>query len=506
VREPVGVSVGVAEGAARWLARRTTRRSFLGRLGRGAVLVAGGSSLAALLTSQSASARVCGQSGMSGKCPTYDCDDVWGWCWYATGCCAGGALKKICDCCRAGFPNVHGYCPSGTNVYCIVESCGADPRVQVVPVRRLPWNDAVAVSAGACRARYPAGGVPTVWLVDAAQPLLAAVAAPLAAAAGVPLLLTRGDALVGALVAELQRLGVTRATLVGAGLSSSLDGALARYGVVANRFEPGADAVALSQRAVADLLGGGGGASAGRARRAVCIEPSGLSLAAAPLAGAFAAAKGYPLVVGVDAAKSLSPRPVLTYLVGPEAASRAGEVAGGHPVHADGWQPLSAALCTLAFGVERVEGGRLGLVAQDAVDPSALLSLGGPIMVHLPGTLDGVRDALFLSRDRLHAVAVGGATGALSTESYYELQSIVNGFEAHKLIGVSGQGLPVIDQPVAERPLGLARRSAAPPVRLETSSYWTGRARSLDDPAASTSTSASTSASTSTAAADPDRQ
>ena len=51
--------------------------------------------------------------------------------------CAGGALKKICDCCRANHPNVHGYCPSGTNVLCIVESCGADPRVQVVALRRI---------------------------------------------------------------------------------------------------------------------------------------------------------------------------------------------------------------------------------------------------------------------------------------------------------------------------------------------------------------------------------
>jgi hypothetical protein len=469
--------LAATEAAARWLAGRTTRRSFLGRLGRGAVLVAGGSSLASILATQEAGARVCGQSGVSEKCPTYDCDDVWGWCWYATGCCAGGALKKICDCCRVDYPNVHGYCPSGTNVLCIVESCGADPRVQVVTLRRLPWDDPVAVSAGATRARYPEGGAPTVWLVDAAQPLLASVTAPLAALAGVPLLLTRGDVLAGALVAELQRLGVSRATLAGAGLSASLEAALARYGIVANRFEAEAGPAAMSQRAVADLLG-----RPGAPRRAVCIEPRGLSLAAAPLAGAFAAAARYPLVIGVDAAKALSPRPVLTYLVGPEAASRAGEVAGGHPVHADGWQPLSAALCSLAFGTEKLEDRRVALVAQDAVDASALLSFGGPVLVHLPGVLDGVRDALFLSRDRLRAVVCAGATGALTTQSYYELQSIVNGFEAHQLIGVAGQGLPVIDQPPAERPLGLARRSAGErePLR-EPSSYWTGRVEAVED-------------------------
>jgi len=482
MRWPVPDTAPVAESVARWLAGRTTRRSFLGRLGRGAVLVAGGSSLASILTTQEAEARVCGQSGVAAKCATFDCDDVWGWCWYATGCCADGALKKICDCCRVNYPNVHGYCPSGTNVLCIVESCGADPRVQVVAVRRLPWNDPVAVSAGAARVRYPPGGAPTVWLVDATQPLLASVTAPLAALAGVSMLLTRPDGLAGPLVAELQRLGVTRATLAGSGLSAALESALARYGIVTNRFEPAANAVAMSQRAVADLLG-----RDGRPRRVVCIEPAGLSLAAAPLAGAFAAAAGYPLVIGVDAAKALSPRPVLTYLVGPEAASRAGEVAGGHPVHADGWQPLSAALCSLAFGVERAGTGAggpacLGLVAQDAVDPSALLSVGGPIMVHLPGGLDGVRDALFLSRDRLRGVACAGAdgSGALTTASYYELQSIVNGFETHNLIGVAGQGLPVIDQPLAERPLGLARRSAGERVPLEPSAYWTGRTSAID--------------------------
>jgi hypothetical protein len=75
-------------------------------------------------------------------------------------------------------------------------------------------------------------------------------------------------------------------------------------------------------------------------------------------------------------------------------------------------------------------------------------------------------------------VALGGFTGALRTESYYELQSIVNGFEAHKLIGVSGQGLPVIDQPLSERPLGLARRSNTPPSG-DGPRYWTGRGLEL---------------------------
>src|SRR5687767_4760921 len=110
------------EHLGRWTAARSTRRSFLGRMGKVAVMVASGPAVATLLADQ-AEARVCGQSGVSPKCATFDCDAVWGWCWYANGCCAGGLLKKICDCCEFAYPNVHGYCPTGHNVKCIVESC-----------------------------------------------------------------------------------------------------------------------------------------------------------------------------------------------------------------------------------------------------------------------------------------------------------------------------------------------------------------------------------------------
>src|SRR5687768_16602918 len=210
-------SSSVMEAASRRLASRSTRRSFLGKLGRGAVLVAGGSTIATLLVGDEAEARVCGQSGVSPLCDTYDCDDgVWGWCWYATGCCAGGGLKKICDCCKARHPNVHGYCPSGTNVLCIVESCGTDPRVQVVPVRGIPSDDVATVSAGASRAARGEGSAPVIWMVDTASSLLACALAPAAAQARVPLLATRPDLLGAATIAELQRLGTTKAVLHGA--------------------------------------------------------------------------------------------------------------------------------------------------------------------------------------------------------------------------------------------------------------------------------------------------
>ena len=465
------------EVASRWLASRSTRRSFLGKLGRGAVLVAGGSTLATLLVGDEAEARVCGQSGVSPRCATYDCegDGVWGWCWYATGCCSGGELKKICDCCLANHPNVHGYCPSGTNVLCIVESCGADPRVQVVGVRQVLTDDVVAMAAGASRVRNAEGAAPEVWLVEAGQGTLAAVLTPMGHRRGIPVLLARGGGLGGHLIAELQRLGARKVVLRGPGLSAGLEADLVRYGITVDRLDVDvslASIVALSEGLAQQFRGDG-------VRRAVCVESSGRSLEAAPLAAGLAVAKGYPLIVGVDQAKAAGF--TLVYLVGPEAAARADEVPGGHPLGEASWTALSVAMVDVAFRVEGATATGLGLVAETGPGPLGLLAAGGPILVHAPGSLDGVRDLLFAHRDRLRSVAPGGVQGARSTDAYYELQSIVNGFDAHKLIGVAGQGLPVIDQPMEERPLGLARRSNVAPVELGPQ-YWTGRGLELDSP------------------------
>jgi hypothetical protein len=471
-----------AEGLSRWLARRSTRRSFLGRLGRTAVLVAGGSTLATLLVGDEAEARVCGQSGVSPKCPTYDCDDgIWGWCWYATGCCSGGELKKICDCC-APVDNVHGYCPSGTNVACIVESCGTDPRVQVVAVRRVPTDEPAALSAGTSRAARPEGGATEVWLVEAGQWLLASVLATAGARRGIPVLLAPagGASLGSALIAELQRLGTTKVVLQGPGLGAGVAADAARYALAVERGAVEVDGSVASLAALSEQLAVE--AKAAGVRRAVAVETAGTSLAAAPLAAGLAMAKGYPLIVGVD--RTARPAMTLTYLVGPEAAARAGEVPGGHPVFEGTLATIAVACAQLAFGVERSGAGRVALVPDVLRGPAQLAALvagGGPILLHAPGGLDGVRDALFTHRDQLRAVAVAGAEGGLSTHSYYELQSLVNGFDAHKLIGVAGQGLPVIDQPLEERPVGLARRSSTPP--SETGSrYWTGRGLDLSEP------------------------
>jgi hypothetical protein len=460
-----------AEHAGRWLAGRTTRRSFLGKVGQTAVLVASGEAVASLLLADPAEARVCGQSGVSPLCPTFDCDDIWGWCWYATGCCADGGLKKICDCCAVDWPNVHGYCPTGTNVKCIVESCGADPRVQTRELVRVPFDDAAALAAGVSSVRWPKGGAPSVIVADA-DPVVAAVVAPFALAMERPLLLATADGIASRTAAELQRLGAQRATLVGWRLGSGTEAALQRYGVASERWGSADSAEELSVEVARFLRTTKG------ARRQFCVGGADAAVLAG-VAGAAAASRGYPLLVGVDAAIEAAtgdePRAAVTYMVGPEAAGAANRVPGGFPAAGPGHEGTAARVARMLVA----EGARptgVAVAPSAAAGPAAgMAAIGGPLLLHASGRLDGARDALFAIRDSLRRAAAGGASGALDDRGYYELQSILNGFEAHKLIGVAGQGLPVIEQPPAEREIGRARvASAAAPDRPERG-YWSGR-------------------------------
>jgi hypothetical protein len=166
-------------------------------------------------------------------------------------------------------------------------------------------------------------------------------------------------------------------------------------------------------------------------------------------------------------------------MVGPVAAGSAGRVPGGYPVVGPGVEGTAAKVARALV----VEGAQPSGVAVapggSAAAAAGMAGVGGPLLLHAPGTLDGARDALFAIRGSLRRAAAGGAAGALSTDGYYELQSIVNGFEAHKLIGVAGQGLPVIPQPDAERPLGRARIASAAPDE-PSRGYWTGRSEPGD--------------------------
>jgi hypothetical protein len=471
-----GAAPAGIERISRWLAGRSSRRSFLGRAGQAAVLVAGGEVMAGLLLADPAEARVCGQSGVSNKCPTYDCDEVWGWCWYSTGCCADGLLKKICDCCGFGFPNVHGYCPSGHNVKCIVESCGADPRVQTRSTSRLPFDDPIALAAGVSSQRWIDGSAAAV-VVAGVDALVAAIAAPLAAASNLPILLTGPAGLSGRTIAEIQRLGARRAIVVG--VAAAAEGDLARYGLTVERVGPaggGGDPGALSIEVARRLR------AAGRPNRQVCVMATGESAVLAGVAGAAAAARGYPLVVGftaaLDGANDPAARAAVTFMCGPEAAAFAGDVPGGFPVTAAGRELTSDVIARSVLGQPPNAPGAALLPGAAIAGAAGLVGIGGPVLLHSAGSLDGVRDALFAIRTALRRVAVAGAAGGLGDEAVLELQSIINGFEAHKLIGVAGQGLPVISQPLDERPLGRARvgTAKAPPPDAAGGGYWTSRA------------------------------
>lgn len=453
----------LVERLSRRSAARTTRRTFLARMGQAAVVVAGGPALASLLVER-AEARVCGQSGVAPKCPTFDCtypDSVWGWCWYASpGCCAGGGLKKICDCCTANWPFVHGYCPAGFNVRCIVESCLNDPRVMTKPIERVLGEDAAAVALARSRTRASAE---IVVLGDAEDPRVGAIAGPVAAHLGAPLLLTGRSQLAASVVSEIDRLGATQVFAAGAVPASHLD-ALGDRGLEATHA--GLTSLEVA-RWMIDRTGH---------NRAVCIARGGVSASAAAAAAAVAGQLGMPLVIGVDSAKELAA--TVTWMVGPEATAHAGELSGGFPIRGTSREEIAMALATAAVGPMGVKNVFVRLAP--AADPDVSVGLcgeGGVLLYHPPGALGGAAYGWV----REHAIALrgamaGGITGALGDGGVYDLQSALHVFDTHLLIGQPGQGLPVISQPREEREIGRARVKGAPP-KDETKAYWTGRAR-----------------------------
>lgn len=462
----------VVEGLGRRLAARTTRRTMLGRFAKLGVLVAGGPALATLLTER-AEARVCGQSGVSPRCPTFDCgypDSVWGWCWYASGgaCCAGGGIKKICDCCTTNWPNVHGYCPSGTNVRCIVESCHADPRVMYVPIQRAPGNTGPAVAAARARLEAPGLGGSLV-LGDADDPMLAAVAGAVATALGAGFLLTGRDRLASGVPAELQRRKATHVLIVG-GVPSSFDAELVSYGARVERVPGGTDA-ATSSLAVARWLQAQTGTT-----EAVCVEPTGLSASVAPAAAAFAGTGRLPLLIGAATARAFA-APGGTWLVGDEAAAGAEGIVTPRPVTGASKEELALTLATQASQLYRRTELTAHLVPSGAPDVSIGLAGARGVILYHPGAELGsaVYGLVNNHRAMFNRAVVGGSFGTLDNGGIYDLQSALHHFDTHRLQGGSGQGLPVVSQPHAEREIGRARVAGATPP--PEPSYWAARAR-----------------------------
>jgi len=444
---------GLVERLARGLAGRTTRRSFLAQAGRVAVVVASGSAMS-LVFEEQAMARVCGQSGVSPKCATYDCADTWGWCWYAKGCCADGALKKICDCCAPNTPNPVGYCPSGTRVKCIVESCGADPRVQTKAIHRARADDPVELALLVARTRVPHATKPVAILGDASSPGLAALAVSLTKVADAPVLLTAPQVLDPRVADELQRLGTEFVLIVSGTLSPAVHAALRAQGqqvtVLADATDPipASAQVGVWQRATTG------------ARSAIVVMP-GVGYQVVGNAGAFAAAKGWPLLIGDTPEVQTvltSPDPVRRTFVISDDPTDANRFPGGVAIAAANARALAIAVADTMVD-QGVSGDTVGLaVAGDALAAAGLAGLGGPVLSYRAGSLDGAWDWLHRHRTSVQRTFVAGSSEAFADQPYYELQSLLNEFEAHLLRGTGGEGLPVISQPYDERPVGKARR------------------------------------------------
>lgn len=454
---------GVVERLGRWTATRTTRRSFLNRLGQLAVMVAAGPAIAGLLI-RDAQARVCGQTGVTPKCDTFDCngaDDVWGWCWYASdGCCRNDGLKKICDCCTVNYPNVHGYCPSGTNVRCIVESCGTDPRVLSVALTAVTWNGGTGYHHSAARLGHERATKAVLASDD--DRWLQYVAAPLAGALGVPLL---GVAATGPTAADLDLLsglGVTEVMIVGpiAG-SATLTGA----GLGVDQVTASSDLSTASQDVAARLV------KVNDINRTVTVAAAGLSAEVAPSAAAFAALGGFPLLVGSAATTAVG---LPTLYVGPEPTDV------GVPADrttATSAIALSIELAELASVMPHVSPNRLAIAPSGSSDIIGLANLGVPLVMHPSnrlGQLEGWLQDHSVIHGELSEVYYVQGPGELLTDEYWKLQAAVNGFRVDQLTGVAGEGLPVIRQPLAERPIGMARTDGALSFGSQSApNYWT---------------------------------
>jgi hypothetical protein len=465
------------ERIGRRIAARTTRRSFLDRMAKVAVLVAGGPALATLLTEQ-AEARVCGQSGVTGKCPTFDCNgpgDVWGWCWYASpGCCSNGGLKKICDCCRVDYPNVHGYCPSGTNVRCIVESCLADPRVLAKPALRATGGTAASVAVARSRLR-PAGRGTTVVIGEAHSPLHAAMAGPVAAFADGSLLLTDNHQITGGVADEIRRLGARGAYVCGPHITNAVDTQLRQMGLTVERTHASTDPATASVQTAQWVL------ARTRSRRVYCVATNNVGSTIAPIVAAVAGAAQSALVLGPGAARMMTHGDAATvaYLIGSGAAEHAGTVAGAFPLGGSDPTALARGLSDLLIGPENRRNLTLNLLPAGTLGVAGgLAGSPGAFLLHPDSVLGGdVYRWILANRGTLDRAVAGATLGSLGNAGMYDLQSSLNAFDTHFLQGVAGQGLPVIPQPLAERDLGRARIAGAPErTEVTSGSYWSGRA------------------------------
>ena len=472
-------STSLVENASRWMAERTTRRSFLHRLGKFAVIVAGGPVLVSLLARR-ADAQVCGQSGVSVKCDTFDCtgpNQVWGWCWYASpGCCTDHGLKKICDCCELDFPNVHGYCPAGTNVKCVVESCYADPRVVAIAVEKISFGTNSVDAAIAMSQHRFAGGSPKVVIGNGADAAQAALANTVAGALKIPLLLTSPTSLSNGIAAEISRLRATSVVFVGPSISLAVKTAIVASATpLLTNESVGTSAAlpALSIEVGRFVLGITG------SRRALCISDLMTGDEVSAAAGAACAVSGMALAYGIFAAQTLAndlaaTRTVVTYVAGPDVAGLASTIPGGNPVDGTTTAELARGMNAVAIVAEKALAAPVILCSTDNLTLASGLAAGGVLIFTPPGQLDLANRAFV--RAVQPSLTVGLVASDTTADQVYQLQSALNHFDTHRLIGVAGEGLPVIHQPDNEKEIGSARIAGVAPVAPGNSAYWTSRA------------------------------
>ena len=139
---------------------------------------------------------------------------------------------------------------------------------------------------------------------------------------------------------------------------------------------------------------------------------------------------------------------------------------------------LSIEIADWATALPTVAAGRVAIAPAGSSDVVGLVNLAAPLVLHPAGRLGPVADWLNRYGGRygqLRQVYHTTGPGQLATDQHWWLQGTVNGFQVDQLQGVSGMGLPVISQPMAERPIGLARVGAGAPAygAQGAPAYWT---------------------------------
>jgi hypothetical protein len=261
--------------------------------------------------------------------------------------------------------------------------------------------------------------------------------------------------------AIIDDLGAVNAKVVGGSLPPTVDTALAAAGLEVERIGAAAEPDVLSGE-VAQWI-----AQRYAVPNVIAVAESAPTWALA-LAAAFAASQGTALVQGAHAVQAVE-RPV--WAVGPNASALGGLTTGSRTISGTTAQGLAAALAAAApnplqqFTMAPESNGTL----------LELAALGLPIVLHDAGGRGGT-EAVLARRDEEAPgrVYLAGIAGGLGAPAYRRLQSDLNGFGVHLLTGVAGQGLPVISQPLAERPVGLARPGDSPPPPLPPPPSWLG--------------------------------